>query len=142
MPTRDELTTTYQQLRDELLAERTAQGYWEGELATSAVSTATAVSALSLATRAAIDSGTFVAEIPAWTSLATRGSDGLVIMPDGTKYISSVFKGGVSRLRPGGAAEQIASSIPTAASMCYDAAARQLVIPLNEQNGLAFLKLP
>lgn len=73
---------------------------------------------------------------------AQSGSDGLVIMPDGTKYISSVFKGGVSRLRPGGAAEQIASSIPTAASMCYDAAARQLVIPLNEQNGLAFLKLP
>lgn len=77
MPTRDELTTTYQQLRDELLAERTAQGYWEGELATSAVSTATAVSALSLATRAAIDSGTFVAEIPAWTSLATRGAEWL-----------------------------------------------------------------
>jgi outer membrane protein assembly factor BamB len=73
---------------------------------------------------------------------AQSGSDGLVIMPDGTKYISSVFNGGVSRLRPGRPAELIARNIPSAASMCYDAAARQLVIPLNDQNGLVFLKLP
>jgi hypothetical protein len=73
---------------------------------------------------------------------AQSGSDGLVIMPDGTKYISSVFNGGVSRLRPGRPAELIARNIPSATSMCYDAAARQLVIPLNDQNGLAFLKLP
>lgn len=69
------------------------------------------------------------------------GSDGLVIMPDGTKYVSSVFQGGVSRMRPGRAAELIARNIPSAASMCYDAGARQLVIPMNEQNGLAFVKL-
>ena len=29
------------------------------------------------------------------------GSDGLEILPDGTKYISSVTHGGVSRIRPG-----------------------------------------
>jgi hypothetical protein len=74
-------------------------------------------------------------------SAAQRGSDGLVIMPDGTKYVSSVFLGGVSRMRPGQPAELIARDIPNAASMCYDAGANQLVIPMNEQNGLAFVKL-
>lgn len=69
------------------------------------------------------------------------GSDGLVIMPDGTKYVSSVVNGGVSRIRPGRAAELIASNIPSAASMCYDAGARQLVIPMNDNNALAFIKI-
>ena len=32
---------------------------------------------------------------------AQAGNDGLVIMPDGTKYVSSVLNGGVSRIRPG-----------------------------------------
>ena len=31
---------------------------------------------------------------------AQAGNDGLVIMPDGTKYVSSVVNGGVSRIRP------------------------------------------
>ena len=72
---------------------------------------------------------------------AQPGNDGLVIMPDGTKYISSVLNGGVSRIRPGRAAELIATNIPSAASMCYDAGARQLVIPMNPNNGLAFLHI-
>ena len=72
---------------------------------------------------------------------AQTGSDGLVIMPDGTKYVSSVQNGGVSRIRPGKAAELIAQNIPSAASMCYDQGANQLVIPMNANNGLAFLSL-
>ena len=72
---------------------------------------------------------------------AQPGSDGLVIMPDGTKYVSSVLNGGVSRIRPGGAAELIARNIPSAASMCYDAGAKQLVIPMNPNNGLAFVPI-
>jgi hypothetical protein len=72
---------------------------------------------------------------------AQPGSDGLVIMPDGTKYVSSVAQGGVSRIRPEGAAELIARNIPSAASMCYDAGANQLVIPMNPNNGLAFVPL-
>jgi hypothetical protein len=72
---------------------------------------------------------------------AQAGNDGLVIMPDGTKYISSVINGGVSRMRPGKAAELIARNIPSAASMCYDAGANQLVIPMNPNNGLAFVRL-
>ncbi|HEY0995739.1 MAG TPA: hypothetical protein VGD77_07105 [Gemmatimonadaceae bacterium] len=68
-------------------------------------------------------------------------SDGLVIMPDGTKYVSSVRLGGVSRIRPGRPAELIARNIPSGASMCYDPAANQLVIPLNANNGLAFISL-
>ena len=69
------------------------------------------------------------------------GNDGLVIMPDGTKYVSSVVNGGVSRIRPGRPAELIARNIPNPASMCYDAGANQLVIPMNANNGLAFIPL-
>ena len=72
---------------------------------------------------------------------AQPGSDGLVIMADGTKYVSSVVQGGVSRIRPGAPAELIARNIPSAASMCYDAGANQLVIPMNANNGLAFVPL-
>ena len=72
---------------------------------------------------------------------AQPGSDGLVIMKDGTKYISSVRNGGVSRIRPGKAAQLIARNIPSAASMCYDSGVNQLVIPMNPNNGLAFVKL-
>jgi hypothetical protein len=72
---------------------------------------------------------------------AQAGNDGIVIMRDGTKYVSSVIHGGVSRLRPGQAAALIAQNIPNAASMCYDAGANQLVIPMNANNALAFVKL-
>lgn len=69
------------------------------------------------------------------------GNDGLVVMPDGTKYVSSVQMGGVSRIRPGQSAELIARNIPNPASMCYDAGANQLVIPMNANNALAFIPL-
>ncbi len=69
------------------------------------------------------------------------GNDGLVIMPDGTKFISSVQNGGVSMIRPGQPSVLIAVGIPSAASMCYDAGANQLVIPMNANNGLAFVPL-
>ena len=69
------------------------------------------------------------------------GNDGLVIMKDGTKYVSSVVNGGVSRIRPGKPAELIAQNIPNPASMCYDSGANQLVIPMNANNALAFIPL-
>ncbi|MEQ1869238.1 MAG: SMP-30/gluconolactonase/LRE family protein [Vicinamibacterales bacterium] len=69
------------------------------------------------------------------------GNDGLVVMPDGTKYVSSVQNGGVSRIRPGQPAELIARNIPSPASMCYDSGANQLVIPMNANNALAFIPL-
>jgi hypothetical protein len=72
---------------------------------------------------------------------AQAGNDGLVIMKDGTKYTSSVLQGGVSRIRPGQPGELIAQNIPNAASMCYDSGANQLVIPMNANNALAFIKL-
>ena len=72
---------------------------------------------------------------------AQAGNDGIVVMRDGTKYVSSVLQGGISRIRPGRPAELIARNVPNAASMCYDAGANQLVIPMNANNGLAFLKL-
>ncbi len=69
------------------------------------------------------------------------GNDGLVIMKDGTKYVSSVVQGGVSRIRPGQPAELIAQNIPNPASMCYDSGANQLVIPMNANNAMAFIPL-
>jgi len=76
------------------------------------------------------------------TEMAVQpGNDGLVIMKDGTKYVSSVQQGGVSRIRPGKPAELIAQNIPNPASMCYDSGANQLVIPMNANNGLAFIPL-
>lgn len=73
---------------------------------------------------------------------AQAGNDGIVILADGTKYVSSVLQGGVSRLRPGRPADLIAQNIPNAASMCYDADAHQLVIPMNANNALAFVPIP
>ena len=72
---------------------------------------------------------------------AQAGNDGLEIMKDGTKYVSSVVNGGVSRMRPKQKADLIAQNIPNAASMCYDAGADQLVIPMNANNALAFVPL-
>jgi hypothetical protein len=72
---------------------------------------------------------------------AQRGSDGLVIMADGTKYVSSVRLGGVSRIRPGQPAELIATGIPSAASMCFDPRDNQLAIPMNPNNAVAFVRL-
>ena len=69
------------------------------------------------------------------------GNDGLVIMKDGTKYVSSVVNGGVSRIRPGKKAELIAQNIPNPASMCYDSGKNQLVIPMNANNAMAFIPL-
>ena len=72
---------------------------------------------------------------------AQAGGDGLVVLADGTTYVSSIARGGVSRLRPGEPAELVARGIPTAASMCYDAGAHQLVVPMNPNHGLAFVPL-
>jgi hypothetical protein len=69
------------------------------------------------------------------------GNDGLVVMRDGTKYVSSVVNGGVSRIRPGRPAELIARNIPNPASMCYDPDRKQLVIPMNANNALAFIRV-
>jgi hypothetical protein len=72
---------------------------------------------------------------------AQSGNDGLVIMPDGVKFVSSVRQGGISMIAPGARAKLIAENIPSAASMCYDSGANQLVIPMNANNGLAFVSL-
>ena len=69
------------------------------------------------------------------------GNDGVVVTADGTKYVSSVRYGSVSRIRPGQDAEIVASGIPSAASMCYDSTQNQLVIPLNSNYALAFVRL-
>jgi len=72
---------------------------------------------------------------------AQPGNDGLVIMPDGTKYVSSVTQGGVSMIPPGGEATLIATGIPSAASMCYNPTANALFIPMNQNNAVAIVPL-
>lgn len=72
---------------------------------------------------------------------AEGGNDGVVVTEDGTKYISSVRFGSVSKIVAGQEAEVIATGIPSAASMCYDSVQNQLVIPLNGNYALAFIKL-
>lgn len=69
------------------------------------------------------------------------GNDGLVVLADGTKYVSSVRVGTVSRIRPGEKAEVVASGIPSAASMCYDSKRHRLVIPMNDWNAMAIVDL-
>ena len=69
------------------------------------------------------------------------GNDGLVILPDGTKYICSVRHGTVARIRKGQKAEPIASGIPSAASMCYDSKRNRLVIPMNDWNAITIVEL-
>ncbi|MEW6321481.1 MAG: SMP-30/gluconolactonase/LRE family protein [Acidobacteriota bacterium] len=69
------------------------------------------------------------------------GNDGLVILPDGTKYVSSVRLGTIARIRPGQPAERIADGIPTAASMGYDSKRNRLVIPMNDWNAITIVEL-
>ena len=69
------------------------------------------------------------------------GNDGIVVLPDGTKYVSSVKFGSVSQIRPGQKAKVIAAGIPSAASMGYDSKQHQLLIPMNPNNSVAFIKL-
>ncbi|MAN76787.1 MAG: gluconolaconase [Rhizobiales bacterium] len=72
---------------------------------------------------------------------AEGGNDGVVILEDGTKYVSSVRFGSISKLVPGEDAEIIASGIPSAASICYDPAGNQIIAPMNANNALAFITL-
>jgi len=69
------------------------------------------------------------------------GGDGVVVLKDGTKYVSSVRYGSVSKIDKNGNSEIIAQGIPNAASMCYDSIQNQLVIPMNPHYALAFIKL-
>ena len=57
-------------------------------------------------------------------------NDGLVILPDGTKYVSSVGSGTIARIRPGGSPELVASGIPSAASICYNEMRNRVIAPI------------
>ncbi|HEY2412103.1 MAG TPA: prenyltransferase/squalene oxidase repeat-containing protein [Pirellulaceae bacterium] len=76
----DRLLAAYRQVRDELLAERTPDGHWVGELSSSALATATAISALATANRRI-----GVPPVPESADLITRGVAWLIKQqnPDG-----------------------------------------------------------
>ncbi len=69
------------------------------------------------------------------------GNDGIVVLEDGTKYVSSVRIGTVAVIRPGQEPELIATGIPSAASMCYDPTRERLIVPMNSWFSLAFVEL-
>jgi len=58
---------------------------------------------------------------------AAAGSDSVVVLPDGPRYVSSVPFGIISKRVPDKEAEVIAAGIPDAASLCDDSV-RQLVV--------------
>jgi len=72
---------------------------------------------------------------------ADTGNDGIVILPDGTKLVSSVRQGTLARIPPGGAAEVIATGIPSAASICHDPGRNVVVAPMNNNNAIALISL-
>lgn len=72
---------------------------------------------------------------------AEGGNDGVVILEDGTKYVSSVRFGSVSKIVPGAEAEIIAAGIPSAASICHDPSQNQIIAPMNNNNALALIAL-
>jgi hypothetical protein len=72
---------------------------------------------------------------------AESGGDGIVIMEDGSKYVTSVRHGSVSKFASDGRVSVIARGIPNAASMCYDSTQNQLIIPMNGNYALGFIQL-
>jgi hypothetical protein len=69
------------------------------------------------------------------------GNDGIVVLEDGTKYVSSVRQGTLARIRPGQAAERVATGIPSAASICYDPTRERVIVPMNSWFSLAFVEV-
>jgi hypothetical protein len=93
-----------------------------------------------------VESADILTFSPEGELLSTRqsldsGNDGLVILEDGTMYVSSVRQGTVARIPPAGAPELVASGIPSAASMCYDPTRNRLIVPMNSWFALAFVDL-
>lgn len=68
-------------------------------------------------------------------------NDGLVILQDGTKYVSSVGSGTIVRIRPGEEPDRVAWGIPSAASICYDPRRNRIVVPMNSGNAIAIVEL-
>ena len=68
------------------------------------------------------------------------GNDGIVVLADGTKYVSSVRQGTIARIRPGRRPSD-RRGIPTAASMTYDSKRHRLVIPMNDWNAITIVEL-
>jgi squalene-hopene/tetraprenyl-beta-curcumene cyclase len=80
------LRVTYEKVREELLAERTSDGHWVGELSSSALSTATAISALAVVRR------------PNMTNASTQYSVLSTQYSDAGRSIDNLIERGVSWL--------------------------------------------
>src|SRR5262245_34622540 len=72
------LQAAYEKVRDELLAERTPDGHWVGELSSSALSTATAISALAVVKAATSGRGLQIEIADTLRDLISRGAEWLI----------------------------------------------------------------
>jgi squalene-hopene/tetraprenyl-beta-curcumene cyclase len=81
----DRLVAAYETARVDLLDERAAAGHWIGELSTSALSTATAVSALAIVRREAVKQGLSAGELASLFGSAERLSG---LIAGGVKYLA------------------------------------------------------
>src|SRR5690349_1587647 len=82
----DRLVAAYETARVDLLDERVPAGHWVGELSTSALSTATAVSALSIVRREATKAGVSPDEL---ASLAGSPERMAGLIAGGVRYLVS-----------------------------------------------------
>lgn len=82
----DRLVAAYETARVDLLDERVRAGHWVGELSTSALSTATAVSALSIVRREAAKAGANTAQLTALFGSPERLSG---LIAGGVRYLAT-----------------------------------------------------
>jgi squalene-hopene/tetraprenyl-beta-curcumene cyclase len=93
---RNRLTQAYETALSALLAERTVVGYWTGELSTSAVSTATAVSALALVQKQGSSSDPYASQITSglrWLAEHQNADGGWGDTPQSISNISTSMLG-------------------------------------------------
>ena len=75
------------------------------------------------------------------SGVVVPGNVGLAIAADGTKFVSSMRTGVITRLRPGQPAELVASGVQGASAICHDPDGRQLFVPMGTGNALAVIPL-
>lgn len=124
LPGRGERQAALDRLTTELLAARTADGHWTGELSSSALSTATAVAALALVRRSAAGASHGAADDDALAALVRGGVAWLVRTqdPDGGWGDTTDSPGNVSTTALGWAALAVAGTEDPPARAALDRA--------------------
>lgn len=67
------------------------------------------------------------------------GNDGLVVLKDGGRLTSSVADGTLAHVHPDDTTQIIATGMPSAASIAYDAKRQRVIVPQLRENAVRFL---